>query len=77
MGRTTLMLDEEVVVAARELARREHLGLGEAVSRLVRRGARIAAERLPVVSEFAQLGRRPGRVVTSNDVHAVLENEGG
>ena len=78
MGRTTLMLDEEAVVAARELARREHLSLGEAVSRLVLRGARIAAEeRLPVVSEFAQLGRRPGRVVTSNDVHAVLEDEGG
>ena len=78
MGRTTLMLDEEVVVAARELARREHLGLGEAVSRLVRRGARIAAEeRLPVVSEFAQLGRRPGRAVTNDDAHAVLEDEGG
>ena len=29
MGRTTLMLDEEAVVAARELARREHLSLGE------------------------------------------------
>ena len=77
MGRTTLMLDEEAVVAARELARREHLSLGEAVSRLVRRGARIAAEeRLPGVSEFAQLGRRPSRVVTSDDVHAVLEDEG-
>jgi hypothetical protein len=77
MGRTTLMLDEEAVVAARELARREHLSLGEAVSRLVLRGARIdAEERLPGVSEFAQLGRRPGRVVTSDDVHAVLEDEG-
>ena len=78
MGSTTLILDEEVVVAARELAQREHLSLGEAVSRLVLRGARIAAEeRLPVVSEFAQLGRRPSRVVTSDDAHAVLEAEGG
>ena len=42
------------------------------------RGARIAAEeRLSVVSEFAQLGSRPGRVVTIDDVHAVLEAEGG
>ena len=32
MGRTTLMLDEEAVVAARELAQREHLSLGKAVS---------------------------------------------
>lgn len=61
MGRTTLMLDEEAVVAAREFARREQLTLGEAVSRLVRRGARMTTEeRLPVTGEFSLLGA--GRV---------------
>lgn len=76
MGRTTLSLDEEAVVAARELARREGLTLGEAVSRLVRRGAQqTVEERLPATGEFTLLGRRPGRQITSEDVYALLDED--
>ena len=36
--RTTLTLDDDVLVAARELAEAEHVPLGHAVSTLARRG---------------------------------------
>lgn len=76
MGRTTLMLDEAAVIAARELARREKLTLGEAVSTLVHRGARVEVEdREPTTGEFSQLGRRPGRRLTSEQVYALMDED--
>jgi hypothetical protein len=51
--RTTLNIDEDVVVAARELAAGEHRSLGSVISELARRGltpARVeAADGLPVI----------------------------
>ena len=51
--RTTLNLDDDVVIAARELARDERRSIGAVVSELARRGlapAQIAAdEGLPVI----------------------------
>lgn len=76
MGRITVMLDDAATVAARELAQREQLTLGEAVSTLVRRGARISDEyREPTTSEFSQLGCRPGHRLTSEDVHALMDED--
>lgn len=75
MGRTTLMLDDVAVIAARELANRENLTLGEAVSKLVRRGTRVDVEdREPITGEFSQLGRRPGHQLTSEDVQALMDD---
>ena len=36
--RTTLDLDEDVVLAARELAKRRHISIGKAISELARQG---------------------------------------
>jgi len=51
--RTTLNIDEDVVLAARELAAGEHRSLGSVISELARRGltpARVDAEdALPVI----------------------------
>jgi hypothetical protein len=52
--RTTLAIESDALVLARDLARRRRLTLGQAVSELVRRGARqplVTIERngLPVV----------------------------
>ena len=77
MGRTTLRLEDDALVAAQELARREGLSLGAAVSALVLRGARTAEEaRLPRTSPFSQLGRRSGRTITSEDVYRIMDEEG-
>ena len=46
--RTTLAIEDDALEVARRLARRRHLTLGQAVSELVRRGARqplVTAER--------------------------------
>jgi hypothetical protein len=42
--RTTLTLANDALALARKLARRNRVSLGEAVSELVRRGARVAME---------------------------------
>ena len=51
--RTTLNIDEDVVVAARELAAGKHRSLGSVISELARRGltpARVEVDdRLPVI----------------------------
>lgn len=38
--RTTIRLDDDVAAAAQRLSREAHIGLGEAVNRLVRAGLR-------------------------------------
>jgi hypothetical protein len=43
--RTTIRLDEDVAAAAERLSREEHIGLGEAVNRLVRAGLRAGQSR--------------------------------
>ncbi len=41
--RTTLNLAEDAALAARNVAQRERISLGEAVSQLIRRGASVGA----------------------------------
>jgi hypothetical protein len=70
--RTTLNLDDDVVIAAKELATGEHRSLGAVISDLARRGltpARVVADGgLPVISV------PPGTpAITPEMVHRALE----
>jgi hypothetical protein len=79
--RTTLNLDEDAALAARNLAQRERLSLGEAVSELVRRGAASgstgrAARGAPALrGRFALLPVRD-EVITPQRVRELMEREG-
>jgi hypothetical protein len=57
--RTTIRLDNDVAAAAERLRREEHIGLGEAVNRLARAGARAGRSRSrPFRQRTAALGLR-------------------
>jgi hypothetical protein len=82
--RTTLDIDEDVLAAAKELARRQRLSTGRMVSRLLRQG--LTGQGMPVASSDQRnasappaTGFRPfpaGRVVTNDQVNALREAEG-
>ena len=80
--RTTLDLDDDVLAAARERARREHKPMGQVVSELVRRALTAPSEPLgvsPIVKETAavygvQPFERRGTVVT-NELIDRLRND--
>ena len=57
--RTTIRLDDDVAAAAQRLSREEHIGLGEAVNRLVRAGLRPGRPRQRAFRQrTAELGLR-------------------
>ena len=82
--RTTLDIDEDVLAAAKELARRQRTSTGRIVSRLLRQG--LTGQGLSVASSDQRTasvppatGFRPfpvGRVVTNDEVDALREAEG-
>ena len=76
--RTTLDIDDDVLLAAKERARREKISTGAALSRMARSGlsARPPAARLrksPL--GFAILPHR-GEVVTLEHVRRIMDEEG-
>lgn len=79
--RTTINLDEDALLAARHMAQRERVSLGEAVSMLVRRGASqpLPAARggvaAPLRGRFALLPVRD-EVVTTAHVRELMDREG-
>jgi hypothetical protein len=77
--RTTLNIDEDALLAAKHVAQRERLSLGEAVSVLIRRGAQGAPPRaeseLPLRGRFALLPARD-EIVTPQHVRQLMEREG-
>ena len=77
--RTTLALDDDVVAFARAHAQREHISMGEAVSRLARQGIRAQnmppAVRAKLKSKYALLPAR-AEVVTSEHVRSLMDQEG-
>ena len=78
--RTTLNLAEDAYIAARNIAQRERISLGEAVSELGRRGAgaaSVARERgAPALrGRFALLPARD-EVITPQQVRELMEREG-
>ena len=79
--RTTVNLPEDVLLAARRLAQRERMSLGDAISQLARRGAAAgggdegACKSAPLRGRFALLPARY-EVITPRHVRELMEREG-
>ncbi len=79
--RTTVNLAEDAALAARNLAQRERVSLGEAISELIRRGASAGMSGVraravqPMRGRFALLPARD-EVITPQHVRALMEREG-
>jgi hypothetical protein len=79
--RTTINLDEDAVIAARNVAQRERISLGEAVSALIRRGASAGSPQTRDRGEPALRGRfallpARGEVITPQHIRELMEREG-
>lgn len=80
--RTTLDIDDDLLLATKELARREGASAGAIVSRLLRHsltglvdGAKPAGPR-PAVAGFAPFAAKPGVVTSLAQVNALRDAEG-
>ena len=77
--RTTLSIAEDALLFARQVAAREQVSLGEAVSELVRAGARARgaqpARQAPLRGRFALLSARD-EVITVEHVRELMDREG-
>jgi hypothetical protein len=80
--RTTLDIDDDVLQAAKELARREHKTAGRIVSELARRGlteAKLYTSSREVAAKEVFLGFRPfaprGTIITNEMVDRLREEE--
>lgn len=81
--RTTLDIDDDLLAAAKELARRERTTAGRVVSKLLRqsltgtdRPASSAAGRRKRVAGFRPFSAKPGVVTTNEQVDAQRDAEG-
>jgi hypothetical protein len=83
--RTTLDIDDDLLSAAKELARRDGVTAGQMVSRLLRRsltspvpGTRPARAPRPAAptAGFLPFPARPGVVATNDHVNALRDAEG-
>lgn len=82
--RTTLDIDDDLLAAAKEMARRERSTAGEVVSRLLRRSLTGGGSVTPgktkspraTVAGFQPFAARPGVVVTNDQVNALRDAEG-
>jgi Arc/MetJ family transcription regulator len=81
--RTTLDIDDDLMAAAKELARSERSSAGKVVSRLLRQSLTTAnapagrsAGRTRAVAGFKPFPARAGIVVTNEEVNALREAEG-
>lgn len=77
--RTTLTLAEDAFLVAKHVAQSEKLSLGDAVSELVRAGARAraasSAAQAPLRGRFAMLPARD-EVITVEQVRELMDREG-
>ena len=71
--RTTLDIDDEVLEAAKELARRERKTAGQVISELARKGLRVERSAAPVRNGVPLLRSVAGRIVTPQMVDEVLD----
>ncbi|MBC8054951.1 MAG: hypothetical protein H7Y61_00050 [Rhizobiales bacterium] len=80
--RTTLDIDDDLLTAAKELARREGATAGQVVSRLLRHS--LTGVNMPVpsrahpkaVAGFVPFPARPGVVITNEQVNTLRDSEG-
>lgn len=76
--RTTLDIEDDVLLAAKDMARREHLTAGQVISRLVRLALTARVDQqpsAPTVGGFRPLPAR-GVLVSNDQVNALRETEG-
>lgn len=77
--RTTLTLAEDAFLVAKHVAQREKISLGDAVSELVRAGARARAAssgaQVPLRGRFALLAARD-EVISVEHVRELMDREG-
>jgi hypothetical protein len=77
--RTTLDIDEDVLEAARGLAKRERKTIGELVSELARRGLAAVPQRSVVNEPKALYGLRPfpsrGGILTNEMIDRIREDD--
>jgi len=80
--RTTLDIDDDLLAAAKELARREGATAGQVVSRLLRRSltggsvpAAAAKTRQKPVAGFIPFPPKPGVMTTNDQVNALRDAE--
>ena len=77
--RTTLDIDEDVLLAAKELAEREGSTAGRIISLLARRGLSNPKSKLkktPVIRVGVPLVRSRGEVVTTDRIRKLMDQEG-
>jgi hypothetical protein len=79
--RTTLDIDDDLLLAAKEIARRERSTAGQVVSRLLRRsltggGVPAPRTRRAAVAGFVPFPAPAGVVVTNEQVDRLRESEG-
>ena len=81
--RTTLDIDDDLLAATKELARKEGATAGQVVSRLLRSSltgtasqARAPRARRPAVAGFVPFPAKPGVVTTNDQVDALRDAEG-
>lgn len=76
--RTTLDIEDDVLLAAKDMARREKLTAGQVISRLARLALTARADQqasAPTVAGFRPLAA-VGLLVTNEQVNALREAEG-
>ncbi len=73
--RTTLSIDEDVLLAAKELAAAQKKTAGEVISELARRGLRGGAESSSGTRNGFELLSPSGKLVTAELVARLLEEE--
>ncbi len=77
--RTTLDIEEDVLLAAKELAEREGSTAGRIISLLARRGLSNPKSKLkktPVIRGGVPLVRSRGEVVTTDRIRKIMDQEG-
>ena len=81
--RTTLDIDDDLLAAAKELARREGASAGQVVSRLLRSSLTGRSTAMPpvrkrskAVAGFVPFPAKPGVVATNEQVNALRDAEG-
>ena len=80
--RTTLDIDDDLLTAAKELARREGASAGAVVSRLLRQAltgagrSSATAAQPKAVAGFLPFPAKPGVVITQEHINALRDEEG-
>jgi len=76
--RTTLDIEDDILLVAKEMARREHLSAGQVISRLARLALTARIDQplsVPTVAGFRPLPAR-GVLVSNEQVNAIRDAEG-